>query len=155
MAQGNVCPSCGHWDKWSSGPRGRGCDKTTNSGPCNSDWENCCCTHSFHAVTRCTELKVTFTIAEANDWRTRWPFMKDGRCGNESYASTGPCEAHISRADKLREDLRAEEAQAAYSANQDRLRSERELTNAREVLKKHGLEAVPVGSVRAELTHQS
>lgn len=132
------CPKCHHWDGWGD-LRGSGCRKTIERGPCNSDYRDCCCKDPFHFSNRCTETRTLFTIEEANDYRKRYPFLLlDGRCGNESYGSSGPCEDHISSEDRTRIDEEKEARFKRYEEEREQAILARRVQDAMDLLEVHG-----------------
>jgi len=45
--------------------------------------------------------------------------MGDGRCGNESYGGSGPCENHIGQIEKMEIDLQRAKNHRAYVAERE------------------------------------
>ena len=130
MNKNTICTDCRHSEKWLSSNRGHGCAKTTDSGPCNSDWKSCSCKKQFHFDNRCEKLNPEPYL----NYLKSWPFLQDDRCVHESYEKSGNCEEHLTKLEKLEIDLKKEKAAKEYHIHRMNMIEESNIEKAKTLL---------------------
>lgn len=68
--------------------------------------------------------------------------MSDGRCGNESYGGSGPCESHIGKIEKMEIDLQRAKNHRAYVAEREERQRQARIGEAKKTLHDAGYSVV-------------